>query len=55
MALAGLFAGTTVTKLPQRVCAVSSCYRAEEAKNRVDKDFYRCVSLLSSKSIENLC
>ena len=42
IALAGLYAGRKMdNEEPVKLCTYSPCYRAEEAKNRVDKGFYR--------------
>ena len=40
--LAALYAGHNIdTDQPIKLCAYSPCYRAEEARNKVDKGFYR--------------
>jgi len=42
MSMAGLYAGRSMPdNKPIKMCTYSQCFRAEEAKNRVDKGFYR--------------
>ncbi|XP_067936347.1 serine--tRNA ligase, mitochondrial-like isoform X1 [Watersipora subatra] len=42
MSLAALHAGTQLgSHTPIKLCAYSPCYRAEEARNKIDKGFYR--------------
>lgn len=42
IALAGLYAGRMMeTDNPIKICTYSPCYRAEEARNKIDKGFYR--------------
>ena len=46
MSMAGLYADSVIQlEQPMRLCAASSCFRSEEAKNKIDKDFYRSVSI----------
>lgn len=44
MAMAGLYAGRSMdSDEPIKLCTYSPCYRAEEARNKIDKGFYRYV------------
>lgn len=46
MSMAGLYTCRSMeTDKPIKLCTYSPCFRAEEAKNRIDKDFYRYVLL----------